>query len=189
MATRPSALCRDLARQQLLRDWAARHGLGVDCLDPGQQWVLFAALQVLSVIGPVAVLRRVLGYLLLHCGMGLSAPVVAAVVGVSDRALRTTQTLSPGQLVAAVRRPGNRKPKLRAEQAGPIARFLVEHPGIHQDQLLAFIRQTWKLKVDRTTLSRYLARYGLGCLRDLGSGAPRATPLLSAIPTTAAPLC
>lgn len=191
MATQSHAsatAARDAARQNILAPWAADHGVHLDALDLGQQWTLFIGLQLLSLLGPVAVLRRLLGYLLAHCGMGLPSGVIAALIGVSDRALRTTKALSPRQLLTTLRRPGNRKPKLRAHHAGPVARFLVEHPGAPAQDLRDFLRQQFQLSVDRTTLHRFLTRYGLGCLRSW-EASPRPTPLLSAPRSLEAPSC
>lgn len=179
---------REAARQQALQQWAADHAVSIESLDLGQQWILFAGLHWLSLLGPIAVLRRLLGYLLAHCGLGLSGPIVAALVGVSDRALRTTKALTPEQLLATLRRPGNRKPKLRALHAGPVARFLVEHPAAPAKDLRDFLRQQFQICIDRTTLHRYLKRYGLGCLRSW-EASPRPTPLLSALPAMEAPSC
>ena len=187
-ANASAAAARDTARQNVLAQWAADHGVRLDALDLGQQWTLFVGLQLLAVLGPVAVLRRLLGYLLAHCGMGLPGGVIAALLGISDRALRTTKALSPRQLLTTLRRPGNRKPKLRAHHAGPVARFLVEHPGAPAQQLRDFLLQQFQLRVDRTTLHRFLTCYGLGCLRSW-EASPRPTPLLSAPRRWEAPSC
>jgi hypothetical protein len=153
-------------------------------LDSGQQWVIYAALQVLMVVAAVAPLRRVIGYVLSHCGMELSARVIAAVMGTTDRAVRKTKALSGKQMLSALRRGGNRRSKLRPEHAGVVAKFLVAHPQAPQSQLLAFILEHLHLGVDRQTASRFLTRYGLGCL----TGNPvNDAPLLSASRSSAAP--
>src|SRR5438045_3643594 len=90
---------REQQRQQTLTPWAEQHQLDLKSLDAGQQWVLFAALQLVAVVGSCAPLTRVVGYLLAHCGMALPGRLIAAVVGVSDRALRTTKALSPKDLL------------------------------------------------------------------------------------------
>jgi hypothetical protein len=162
---------------QVLEQWAQDHHIDLAKLDSGQQWVIFAALQALMVVGTIAPLRRLVAYLLGHCGMDLPAPVIAAVVEVTDRAVRKTKALSAKELLTALRRRGNRRPKLRPEHAGVVAKFLVEHPKAPQSELLAFVWEHLRLSLDRLTLSRFMTRYGLGCLQG---GLVHDAPLLSA---------
>ena len=61
---------------------------------------------------------------------------------------------------------GHAAPKLKPEHAGPIAKYLVEHPRGKAPQILRFVAETLGVTVDRLTLRRYLERYGLGCLRE-----------------------
>jgi hypothetical protein len=177
MAKTTRASQRQEKCQQVLVQWAQEHKIDLAKLDSGQQWVIYAALQALMIVGTVAPLRRVVGYLLSHCGMDLSAPVIAAVMKITDRAVRKTKALSGKELLSALRRGGNRRPKLRPEHAGVVAKFLVEHPDAPQNQMLAFVLEHLHLSVDRQTLGRFLTRYGLGCL--CGSVVKDA-PLLSA---------
>jgi hypothetical protein len=107
--------------------------------------------------------------------MSLPDPVIAALTGVSDRAIRTTKGLSAEELLHSVRTPprGRGKPKLGPEHAGAVAKFLVEHPGAQVRDVLAFIDKELGVEMDRKTLRFYIARYGLGCLRgDVLADAP-----------------
>ena len=81
------SLARQQAREEQLRTWGDAHRVNLDGLDEGQKWLVFAALQILAVIGQVRPLRRVLGYFLAHCGMGLGSTRIAALLGLSDRAI------------------------------------------------------------------------------------------------------
>src|SRR6266545_5066735 len=86
---------REAARRRELETWAREHQIDLERFDSGQRWVLFAAYNALIVVGSVTPLRRVLGFLLAHCGMDLGSQVIAALVGVTDRAVRFNQDLSP----------------------------------------------------------------------------------------------
>jgi hypothetical protein len=72
---------------------------------------------------------------------------------------------------------GHRKAKLKAEHAGIVAKYLVQHPRSRVNDLIDFISSQLGPKLDRLTLRRYLKRYGLGCLREAEIAGP--SPLLS----------
>jgi len=148
--------------------WASKHGIQLHRLDLGQQWVVFGALRLVAGLKGLAPLNRLVAYALAHSGMGLSASIIGAVTGVSARAIRTTKSLEPEQLLHSIRtKPrGRGSPKLGPECAGPIARFLVDHPGSTLEHILAFIQDHFDVTMDPSTVHRYLHRYGLGCLRN-----------------------
>lgn len=184
MATTEATRGRLAARAEALEAWAEQHGLVLGHLDDGQQWLVFAALCVGGTLGGAPALMRLLAYVLAHCGMGLPGPVIAALTGVSDRAIRATKALSAEQLLLSVRTPprGRGKPKLGPEHAGAVGKFLVEHRNVHVAEVLAFVREELQVELDRKTLRVYIARYGLGCLRaDMLVDAP----FLSAAQTSA----
>jgi transposase len=159
---------RDVLRDQQLRDWAKAHRLDLERFDLGQQWVIFFALRVMAHLDRLAPLKRMLGFFLAHSGMGLGSGAIAAIIGVSDRAVRNTQVLDPPAMLRSVQQPvrGHRKAKLEAHHAGVIAKFLVEHPRALVQEVLDFITKELGITIDRLTLRRYVARYGLGCLRE-----------------------
>jgi hypothetical protein len=171
---------RESRRKKVLGAWALENHVGLDCLDLGQQWIVFAAIELVTFLSRVPALARVVGYFLAHCGMDLGSQVIAAVVGVSDRAVRQAKAHTPEQMLHSVRHPigGHRKAKLKAEHAGIVAKYLVEHPRSRVKELLDFIATKIGPTLDRLTLRRYLKRYGLGCLRGPEIGAP--APLFSA---------
>ena len=167
MATTQAITGRLNERALALEAWAQQHGLVLRHLDDGQQWLVFAALRVGTALGTLPALMRLLAYLLAHSGMGLPGPVLAALTGVSDRAIRATKALMPHELLHSIRTPprGRGKPKLGPEHAGAVAKFLVEHPNVQVSEILAFVREELHVSLDRKTLRVYIARYGLGCLR------------------------
>jgi hypothetical protein len=159
---------RDALRDQQLRDWAKAHRLDLERFDPGQQWVIFFALRVMAHLDRLAPLKRLLGFFLAHSGMDLGSGAIAAILGVSDRAVRNTQVLDPPAMLRCVQQPvrGHRKAKLEAHHAGVVAKFLVEHPRALVQDVLDFLTKELGITIDRLTLRRYVARYGLGCLRE-----------------------
>jgi hypothetical protein len=175
-------------RVSVLREWATAQEIDLARFDVGQQWVIFFALRVVTHLGTVAGLKRVVGYFLAISKMDLGSGTIAAIIGVSDRAVRSAQAMAPVAMLHSVQHPvgGHRKPKLEAHHAGVIAKFLVDHPRALVQEVLDFIKKELSVTVDRLTLRRYIARYGLGCLRgDLVTD----TPLFSAEPATEEPSC
>jgi transposase len=171
---------RETQRTTVLKAWAQQKGVDLNRLDLGQQWVVFGALQLIALFDAVPALRRLVGYFLANCRMGIGATVIAAVVGVSDRAVRQARALSPPDMLHSVRHPvgGHRKPKLKAKHAGVVAKFLADRPKVRVREILDHIRCETGVEIDRLTLRRYLKRYGLGCLRGERVAGP--TPLFSA---------
>ncbi len=159
---------REAARRRELETWATEHQIDLERFDSGQRWVLFAAYNALIVVGSVTPLRRVLGFLLAHCGMDLGSQVIAALLGVTDRAVRFNQDLSPQDLLHSVQHPvsGHRPPALQPHHAGPLAKYFVEHPGASVADILAFIHKEFGVTIERHTLQNFVARYGLGCVKD-----------------------
>ncbi len=167
MTRSQAAARRESRRLEVLEAWARQSGIRLERLDLGQQWAVYAALQATAHLGRLPGLRRVVGYFLAHSGMDLGTQVVAAVVDVSSRAVRSAQALTPTEMLHSVRNPvgGHRRPKLKPEHAGPLAKFLVEHPRAHVDETLAFVKDALATEVDRVTLRRFIERFGLGCLK------------------------
>jgi transposase len=158
---------RELKCREALQAWAKASDVSLNRLDLGQQWVIFAALNLIAFLGTIPVMKRLTGYLLAHSGMGLGTKVIAAVIGLSARSLRSAQVLKPEEMLHSVRHPvgGHRKPKLKAEHAGVVAKYLVEYSQAEVSQILGFIKTKIGVTMDRHTLCRYFKRYGLGCLR------------------------
>ena len=159
---------RERSRNEQLETWGDKHGIDVESLDEGQKWIVFAAAQILALVGGVRPLRRIVGYFLVHCGFDLGSTLIGALVETTDRNVRYHRSRTPEDLWQRVSSParGHRAPKLSPEQAGPIAKYLVQHPGARVEAILQFISKDLGVEIDRLTLRRYLKRYGLGCLRD-----------------------
>jgi len=159
---------RQQLRDEQLEQWCQEHAVNMSSLDEGQRWVVSVALMVLAVVGELKPLRRLLGYMLAHSGMGLGSSLIGSLIGVSDRAVRYTQAQSAHGMLEYLRDPkrGHAAPKLKPEHAGLIAKYLVEHPRAKAPQILQFVAEAFGVTMDRLTLRRYLKRYGLGCLRE-----------------------
>jgi hypothetical protein len=172
-------------REQRLVEWSATSGVDLAQLDTGQRGVVFAALTFLTFVGGLPALRRVVAYMLSHCGLGLTSVVVGAVVGTTDRAVRKGRKYAPREFWLRLwkAKRGHPPPKLRREQVGPVAKFLAENKDCSVAELLGFIKKTFDVEMDRLTLRRFLKRYGLGCLRDDAVVDP---PFLSDAPPTEA---
>jgi transposase len=165
-------------RERRLKKWAAENGVELSGLDEWQRGVVLAAVTFLSFVRGVPALVRVVAYLLSHCGMGLSSAVIAQVVGLTDRAVRKARQPRPKEFWRRQQqaRRGHAPAKLQPEQVGVVAQFLAENKNCTVAEVLGFIHQNLGVQMDRLTLRRFLARYGLGCLRQQSV---EDTPLLS----------
>jgi len=163
----PSVLS-EAEREQRLSEWSASRGVGLTLLDSGQRAVVVAALTFLGFVGGLLALRRMVAYLLAHCGMGLSPAVIGAVVGTSDRAVRKGRQYPPREFWQRLQkaRRGHPPPKLRPEHVGLVAKFLSEHKRCSVAELLGFIHKSFGVTLERHTPRRFLERYGLGCPRE-----------------------
>lgn len=141
--------------------------VSLSTLLPEQRAVLFAALKVLTVLAPAPTLRRVVGYFLLHGGLGLPGRVIGAAMELGPRALSSLKKTAPSDLLTSLRRPNvGTKPKLRPEHLGPLCRYLVDHPRATLQKVHDFVRTELGVSVKRHALRRYFQRYSLGVLRD-----------------------
>ena len=144
-----------------------KSGVSLSTLRPEQQAVLFAATQVLLAVATVPVLRRLVGYFLLHCGLSLPMAAVSAVMQMGPRALSRLKHTPPAELLTALsRRPAGKQRKLRPEHLGPLCRFLVDHPRCTLREVHDFVRTQLGVSVKRHALRRYFQRYSLGVLRE-----------------------
>jgi hypothetical protein len=147
--------------------WVSEHGDKLEGATGPQRVLLEAAVRFIALIEGHAIMLRAAAFFLLHAGMGLTPALVGAAMGRTDRAMRMVQALSAHDFVESVwaqlRR--HRQPKLRAEHAGPIAKYLVDHPHETQAQVVAFIARELGIHIDPLTLRRFLKAYGLNVLR------------------------
>jgi hypothetical protein len=158
-----------------------------------QRVLLEAAVRFVAVIAAQPVLLRVAAFFLLHAGMGLTPAQVGAAVGRTDRAMRTVQALGAREVLDSIwaELGRHRQPKLHPEHAGPIAKYLVDHPECTQPEVTMFIASELSIVVDTQTLHRFLDTYGLNVLRAnhhrTAGEADVSRPLSSGAPTSGAP--
>ncbi len=159
---------REHLRDEELSTWGKEQSIDIERLDEGQKWFVFASLQILALVGEVAPLRRIMGYFLMHCGLDLRSKLIGALVQTTDRNIRYHANRTAEELWQSVSSPirGHRPHKLGPEHAGPVAKYLIKHPGVRVNSILQFISTELGIDIDRQTLRRYIKRYGLGCLRD-----------------------
>lgn len=147
--------------------WQAEHADVLERSTGPQRVLLEAAVRFVAVIAAQPILLRVAAFFLLHAGMGMTPAQVGAAVGRTDRAMRTVQALGVREVLESIwaELGRHRQPKLHPEHAGPIAKYLVDHPGCTQPEVTAFIASELSIVVDIQTLRRFLAAYGLNVLR------------------------
>lgn len=147
--------------------WARAHAEMLEKATSSQRVLLEAAVRFVTILADSPLMRRVAAFFLLHAGMGLTPAQVGAAVGRTDRAMRTVQGLSAREFLESIWRElgRHRQPKLHAEHAGPIAKYLVDHPDCTQAEVVAFLARELGIHVDPQTLRRFFKTYGLGALR------------------------
>lgn len=172
--------------------WKHAHAGELERATAAQRVLLEAAVRFVAVIAGQPILLRMAGFFLLHADMGLTPAQVGAAVGRTDRAMRTVRGLSAHDLLDSIwaELGRHRQPKLHPEHAGPIAKYMVDHPGAALPEVVAFIATDLGIEVDVQTLHRFLLAYGLDVLRpDRGASkeGAQARPACSGAPTSGAP--
>lgn len=147
--------------------WQREHADVLEGVTRAQQALLEAAVRFVAVIAAQPILLRVAAYFLLHADMGLSAVQVGAAVGRTDRAMRTVRALTAHEMLDSIwaELGRHRQPRLRPEHAGPIAKYLVDHPRCTQPEVVAFIARELHIEIEQQTLRRFLDAYGLYVFR------------------------
>ncbi len=178
--------------QEAWARWEREHASVLERSTAPQRVLLEAAVRFLAVIAGHPILLRMAGFFLLHADMGLTPAQVGAAVGRTDRAMRTVRGLSARDLLDSIwaELGRHRQPKLHPEHAGPIAKYLVDHPRSTLPEVVAFIANDLEIEIDPQTLHRFLATYGLDVLRpeqEAAKGAEQARPFSSGAPTSGAP--
>jgi len=159
-----------------------------------QRILLEATVRFLAVIASQPILLRAVSYFLLHAGMGMTPVQVGAAVGRTDRAMRMVRALAPHELLDSIwaELGRHRQPRLHPEHAGPIAKYLVDHPRCTQPEVVAFIARELSIDIEVQALRRFLETYGLHVLRpdhDRGGAeeADSSRPCWSGAPISGAP--
>jgi hypothetical protein len=194
MVTSTAAVQESEQPQEAWVRWKHEHAGLLESATGPQRVLLEATVRFVAAIEGQPIVTRAAAFFLLHAGMGLTPAQVGAAVGRTDRAMRTVQGLSAHDLIESIwgelRR--HRQPKLRPEHAGPIAKYLVDHPQCTQSEVVAFIARELKIQVDPQTLRRFLQTYGLGVLRPEHGDAEATEPTRPfplGAPISGAPSC
>jgi hypothetical protein len=194
MATETATTQANEAPQDAWARWQREHAELLERTTGPQRVLLEATVRFVVFIADQPILLRVAAYFLLHAGMGLTLVQVGAAVGRTDRAMLTVRALAPRELLDSIwaELGRHRQPRLRAEHAGPIAKYLVDHPQCTQSEVVTFIARELSIEIEVQTLRRFLDAYGLYVLRPDhdGSGAEEADgsrPSSSGAPTSGAP--
>lgn len=172
--------------------WSGEHAEVLERATGSQQVLLEAAARFVAVIAGQPILLRVAAFFLLHADMGLTPAQVGAAVGRTDRAMRTVRALTVHEMLDSIwaELGRHRQPKLHPEHAGPIAKYLIDHPRCTQPEVVAFIAEELKIEIEAQALRRFLDAYGLYVLRPdhrAAEEAAPARPAFSGAPTTGAP--
>ena len=193
MATEMATTEAHEAPQDVWGCWQREHVELLGRATGPQRVLLEAAVRFVAVIAAQPILLRVAAFFLLHADMGLTPAQVGAAVGRTDRAMRTVQALGAREVLdsiwAELRR--HRQPKLHPEHAGPIAKYVVDHPECTQLEVTMFIASELSIVVDTQTLHRFLDNYGVNVLSAGHHGATgeadASRPSSSGAPTSEAP--
>ena len=86
---------REARREEGLEVWAVENSLRLDRLDVGPQWVVFAAIELVSFLSAVPALARVVGYFLSHCGLDLERRSASRASKVDHLCGRSTAASKP----------------------------------------------------------------------------------------------
>jgi hypothetical protein len=155
------------APQEAWTRWQHEHAETLERATGPQRVLLEAAVRFITVVAAQPILVRSVAYFLLHAGMSLTPVQVGEAVGRTDRAMRTVRALTAHALLDSIwaELGRHRQPRLHPEHAGPIAKYLVDHPRCTQAEVVAFIARELSVDIELQTFRRFLTAYGLGVLR------------------------
>jgi hypothetical protein len=148
---------------QTFEQWLEVAKVSPERLSDQQKDVLKAAFRFLKQEKRDYASMRIVGYFLLRCDLGLEVAQIARLVGVSARSAFRHRNLSSTQVVQQIQHRMNGRPygKLLPRHTGPIAEFLFTHPEASRQELVDFIGRTWKFRVSKVALWKFLKKYGL----------------------------
>ena len=143
--------------------WLARADIPQGRLTPELVALLEAVFRFRQQQGTDYFSTRLLGHFLLHAGTGLKVAKVARLLGISRPTASRQQGLSSKQAIqqAHHRLDGRPYGKLLPRYAGAIAAFLFESPAASRAELIAFVFDTFGVRVSRIALYKFLKKYGL----------------------------
>jgi hypothetical protein len=158
----------------IFANWLRQARVPEQRLTADQRGLLQAAFRFRQFQGTDYYSTRLLGHFLLHCGCGLKVAQLARLLGISRPTASRQQALSARQAIqqAHHRMDGRPYGKLLPRYAGPILRFLLDHPDATRADLLDFIDATFAVRVSRVALYHFLKKFGL----DTAQSSPTAGP-------------
>jgi transposase len=143
--------------------WMAQADIPASHLGAEQDALLRAVFRFRKQQGADYYSTRLLSHFLLHAGTGLKVAQIARLLGISRPNASKQQGLSSKEAIRQAHHRMHGRPygKLLPRYVGPVAAFLLGHPDATRRQLLDFIEQTFKVKVSRVALYKFLRKYGL----------------------------
>jgi len=127
--------------------------------------LLEAALTFLEFVGHLALFRRILAYVLQHCGVKFPQRILAALLSYTDRNLRKLKTQAPADMARHLQfRPEynvGQAARVQPEHIGPLVEFLVARERTTLEEVQAFLQDKLGIRVSRSTVENTLQRYGL----------------------------
>lgn len=143
--------------------WLSQAGLSEQTLTPDQLGVLKAAYHFRGNCGDDYYSTCLLSQFLLHAQTGLKVAPIARLLKLSRPTASRQQRRSSKETIQAAhhRMAGRTYGKLLPRYAGSIAEFIYSHPESSRYDLLDFIERTWKVRVSKVALYRFLKKYGL----------------------------
>jgi transposase len=189
-----------VAQADTLANWLAQAHVPAARLTDAQRGVLQAAWHFRQQQGTDYFASRLLGHFLLHCGSGLKVAQIARLVGVSRPTASGQQGQSAKEVIQTAHHRLNGRPygKLLPRYAGPIAEFVLTHPGATRYDVLDFIERTFGVRVSTVALHHFCKKYGLDGAARQAARAPAAPPpprptaaptaAIERVPASAAPL-
>ena len=132
---------------------------------PDQLPLLEAALTFLEFVGHLALFRRILAYVLHHCGVKFPQRMLAALLAYTDRNLRKLKTQAPAAMARHLQfRPESnvgQAARVQPEHIGPLVEFLVARERTTLEEVQAFLQDKLGIRVSRSTVETTLQRYRL----------------------------
>ena len=175
--------------------WLTQAGVPAERLTFEQTAVLQAAFRFRQRVGTDYFSMRILGHVLLHCGLGLPVSQIARLLAISRPTASRQQGLTSKEVVQAAhhRMAGRSHGKLLPRYAGPIAEFVLSHPDASRFDTIEFIERTWAVRVSTVSLHKFLKKYGLdrasraAATRSAAPAAEEPAALVPADPLAAVP--
>jgi hypothetical protein len=155
--------------------WLAQAQIVERRLTAEQRGLLQAAFAFRQRCGDDYYSSRLLSHFLLHCDSRLKVAQIARLVGVSRPTASHQQGVSSKEAIQAAhhRLAGRPHGKLLPRYAGPIAEFMLTHPGATRYDVIDYIQQTWGVHVSTVALHHFCKKFGLDRATRAAATAPK----------------